>query len=127
MEASHEPWHRYQIQKQAQNSFIRDNWTFENESELLKAVEHSGTLKSVYSSFYIDGKIGEVTLGSKRPKIIDHTKKLEDSHECKTKVSQPDQAALGKKYFCKIASIFIIIGNISSFRKSYLLKNMNII
>ena len=118
MGASHEPWHRYQIQKQAQNSFIRDNWTFENESELLKAVEHSGSLKSVYSSFYIDGKIGEVTLGSKRPKIIDHTKKLEDSHECKTKVSQTDQAALGKKYFCKISSIFIIIGNISSFQKS---------
>ena len=70
----------------------------------MKAVEHSGSLKAVYSSFYIDGKIGEVTLGNKRPKIIDHTKKLQDSHECKTKVSTEDQTALGEHEIISKAS-----------------------
>lgn len=91
----HEPSHRYTVQRTSK-LFLRDGTTFQEEMNLLKQVEHSGSLKRNYSDFYIDGKIGDVTVSRKRPKIIDHTEKLQDSQECKTDIGLEDQISLGR-------------------------------
>jgi len=75
---------------------LREGLTFDDEINLLKQVEHSGSLKRNYSDFYIDGKIGDITVARKRSKIIDHTVKLQDTQECKTDITLQNQIALGR-------------------------------
>lgn len=92
--SQHEQTHRYRVQR-SNKCFIREGSSFQDEMELIKQIEHSGSLNKKYSDFFVDGVIGEVTLNPKRPKITDHTEKLQDSQECKTEVSAEDQLKLG--------------------------------
>jgi hypothetical protein len=92
--AIHEPIHRYSVQKQ-NKQFLRPDMTYKDELNLLKQVEHSGSLKRNYSDFYIDGVIGDLTVSRKKAKIIDHTENLQNSQECKTEITVEDQQALG--------------------------------
>ena len=78
--------------------------TYKDELNLLTQVEHSGSLKRIYSDFYIDGVIGDLTVSRKKAKIIDHTENLQNSQECKTEITVEDQQALGFLTFLKVAN-----------------------
>lgn len=75
----HKPTHSYRIKK---SHFIRPNYSYEYEENLLKTVEHAGSMKQHYQELYVDGIIGQLTRETSTYDVIDHTSQAEDPGEC---------------------------------------------
>ncbi|CAG5111170.1 Oidioi.mRNA.OKI2018_I69.chr2.g5503.t1.cds [Oikopleura dioica] len=93
---NHVPAHKYTVD-QNDKSFLRKGYTYEQEKEILKAVENCPwSISSEYTDFYLRGPISDLTVPENKSVIVDHTEDVEDTTlKRPLKVAFEDQVKLG--------------------------------